>query len=84
MPDVEADESDDEIKDRDTATLKKHVAMLEEHFDSVQIICTRREEAGTIRADWGSGNWYARYGSVREWVLKEEEIERDKYRSKGE
>ena len=27
---------------------------------------------GTICVQHGEGNWFARYGSVREWVIKRE------------
>lgn len=84
--DVE-DDSDDEIevqKQRDLSVLEKHVAMLEEHFDTVQIICTRQHDKGTFQSDLGGGNWYARYGSTREWVMRQEEMERDRCRNKGE
>lgn len=49
---------------------------LGEHFDSVMIFATRHEPAehqGTLTFRWGSGNWYARYGHVREWLIREEE-----------
>lgn len=43
-------------------------AVLCEHCDSVQIIVTYRDgkEAGAFGR--GAGNWFARYGSVVDWV----------------
>ena len=74
------DESRSEYEERhekrDLDLLKSHATRLAEHFESVQIFCTRHmpsEVDGTITAAWGEGNWFARYGSVREWVVKEEE-----------
>lgn len=56
--------------------VKSHVAQLSEHFDSVQIVCTKQHEGGTIVVPYGEGNWFARYGSVKEWVVKREEAMR--------
>lgn len=43
--------------------------LLTEHFDSVQIIVTVRNEDGTTGLfAVGNGNIYARYGSVRDWL----------------
>lgn len=47
-------------------------AHLAEHFDTVQIFCTKQRGKNTFTFDTGSGNWYARYGQVREWSLKQE------------
>lgn len=49
--------------------------MLGEHFDSVQIFCTRHEggpDGGTFSTSRGVGNFYARYGQVREWLLEQD------------
>lgn len=49
---------------------------LGEHFDSVQVFATRHEEGtshGTINIHVGVGNWFARFGQVRDWVVKKEE-----------
>lgn len=68
MPDTEESE-----QDRDTELLRKHCALLSEHFDSVQIFVTRTENDGTRSVHHGAGNWYARYGHVQEWLRKENE-----------
>lgn len=61
--------------DPDLAAVKKALQDLGEHFDSVMIFCTRHEgdDRGSARVAKGTGNWYARYGQVREWLVKEEE-----------
>lgn len=71
----DADDEAMEDRQRDLDIIKSHAAQLAEHFDSVQIFCTRHaaEHDGTINAQWGEGNWFARYGSVRDWVVKKEE-----------
>jgi hypothetical protein len=48
--------------------LKKHAAQLAEHFDTVQIFVTHQEGEITTSAIEGAGNWFARYGQVRQWV----------------
>lgn len=70
------EDENQEQEDRDTAIIKSHVAQLSEHFETVQIFCTRHMPAeldGTVCVQWGAGNWYARYGGIKEWVFKREE-----------
>ncbi len=57
------------------ALLEKHAQDLGEHFDSVQIFATRHDasEGGTINLSYGSGNWFARYGQVADWITKSAE-----------
>jgi hypothetical protein len=60
----------------DLAMLKTHANQLAEHFDSVQIFATRHEagtEDGTVTVNHGTGNWFARYGQIVEWVTKKRE-----------
>lgn len=73
----------DETEDRELAIIQKHVDALGEHFDSVQIFVTRHDAAiedGTVSANLGSGNWFARYGQTREWVVKNDERARESVR----
>jgi hypothetical protein len=51
--------------------VKKAVADLSEHFDSVQVFCSRYvggEDGGTLPVVEGRGNWFARFGQTFEWV----------------
>lgn len=75
-----------EQEDKDVSILKSHAAQLAEHFDSVQILVTRHspEDDGTINVAWGAGNWFARIGQVREWLLKKDEESRVEARRKQE
>jgi hypothetical protein len=60
-------------KDADTAMLQKHVDQLIEHFDSVQIFCTKASEDGsgrTVNANCGGGNCFASYGQIRHWIIE--------------
>jgi hypothetical protein len=61
---------EDEQRERDIARLDAAAQLLMEHFDSVQIFATRYDgyQRGTAGASAGRGNWYARYGAVKEWV----------------
>lgn len=55
------------------AKIKDAIAPMMEHFESVQVIAVRRRENGwTQTLRWGQGDWYARYGAVRGWLLEEE------------
>lgn len=62
--------------DKDIAIVKSHLEKLGEHFDSVHIFASRHEsgiEDGTVSVNLGSGNWFARYGQVKEWTIKQDE-----------
>jgi hypothetical protein len=48
------------------------MAQLSDHFDTVQIFCTVKEEDQTLSVFDGSGNWYARYGQIVSWLKTEE------------
>ena len=55
--------------------VNKLVAELGEHYDTVQVFVTRHEsgeQRGTVHAEAGLGNWYARYGQIKEWVVRQE------------
>ena len=66
--------------DKDMEILDHHVRILRTTFDSVQVFVTRHEEGikQTINANAGGGNWYARYGNVKSWVIAQ-----DAYTSKA-
>lgn len=62
--------------DHDLKMVREAAERLGEHFDSVQILTTRHEpgtEDGTVNVNYGVGNWFTRYGQVREWLIKCEE-----------
>jgi len=65
--------SESEQQRADMERVRKVLTELGEHFDSVQIFCTRHESGeldGTVYLHLGTGNWFARYGQVREWCVK--------------
>lgn len=70
--DIEAAE---ERHDDDMKIIGRHVAALMEHFDTVQVFCTRHNNADENKtaANKGDGNWFARYGQVKEWFVKQEQ-----------
>jgi len=64
------------IDNPDVAMVRQHAEQLGEHFDSVQIFATRHEPGslgGTVTVHLGVGNYYARYGQVCEWMVKQDE-----------
>jgi hypothetical protein len=77
--DVEDGRSDDE------KLIDRHLAMLMEHFDAVQIFCTRNvpdasEPGGggvTFNFARGLGNWFSRYGHVVDWLTKQDQRSRN-------
>ncbi len=76
--DPDDDRDPDEVqRDRDLAIVKRHARSLMECFENVQIFATRHNPdgdsgGGTIAVNWGLGNWYARFGQVREWMIQEQ------------
>jgi hypothetical protein len=70
----------------DTEDLKRVQAALDtlsEHFDTVHVFATRHEsgeQGGTVNVNLGVGNWFARYGQIQEWLVKQEEVTRQAQR----
>jgi hypothetical protein len=63
-------------EDVDMKRIQDALDSLSEHYDSVHIFATRHEaetEKGTVSVQKGFGNWFARFGQVREWLLKQDE-----------
>lgn len=59
----------------DMELVERHVQALGEHFDTVQIFCTRHEpyeKEGTVSVNLGEGNWHARYGQVAQWMIRQD------------
>jgi len=61
------------------------IAQLMEHYDHVQVFATRSEghSGGTSHIVRGAGNPFARYGHVRSWLTKEDEIARQEARTQS-
>lgn len=62
--------------DIDKQRINAALDQLGEHYDAVQIFCSRHEsgeEGGSIHFSFGCGNWFARYGQIRNWLVAEEE-----------
>lgn len=59
----------------DHNVVAKAIDNLGEHFDTVQIFCTRNgiEDQSLINVTAGSGSWYARYGQIKDFMLRCEE-----------
>lgn len=67
------------MMDDDLSRVQDSLNILSEHFDSVHIFATRHEpeiEDGTVSVNRGVGNWYARYGQISEWMVKQDEFNR--------
>lgn len=71
-------------RDADHERMIAAVTDLMEHFETVQIFVTRvteRDEGGgTMNANYGGGNWFARFGQVDAWLIKEKETLRESVR----
>jgi hypothetical protein len=69
----------------DMKLLEEAAAKLGEHFDAVQILATRHDHEldGTVNVSFGMGNFFARYGHCRDWVVSQEERTRADVREEG-
>lgn len=56
-----------------TKLLQSAVDKLGEHFDAVQILVSYNKEGDTAGGFRGTGNWYARIGLAREFLLQDEQ-----------
>ncbi len=60
----------------DLERVKAACRTLGDYFDTVQIFATRHEafkHDGTVNVAYGEGNWFARYGLIAEWMLRQDE-----------
>ena len=74
-------------KDNELAlkAMEEALAKLRDHFENVQIFCSRLDPDGscdTQRLILGKGNMYARVGQVRDWLTMAEEQTREEAREK--
>jgi hypothetical protein len=72
------------MSEEDEKRVRTAVQTLAEFFDTVQIFCTRQEntEGGTIHVQRGEGNWFARVGQTRDWLLHHDEVTREQARKR--
>lgn len=59
--------------DEQRERIQRIVAQLQEHCDSVQVFATFRYDGETAGISVGSGNWYARLGQIKDWLLRLDE-----------
>ena len=62
----------------DLRIIEDRIAVLMEHFDSVQVFATRQDGSVTRYTTAGRGNYCSRYGHVRLWVKREESLEAER------
>ena len=68
-------------KEKLKSMVREAVVKLSEHCDSIRIIVTKQcvdgETDSTTLIDNGSGNFYAQLASVREWLVIQEQYQRN-------
>lgn len=64
----------DEQRDKKLELIKNQVRILMDSFDTVMIFATKHdpESENTTMFNQGSGNYFARYGQVKDWINHEE------------
>jgi hypothetical protein len=75
MPDTEPDQDD---TDEGQAAVGEALNLLSRHYDCATIFVSRYDptESNTHSGWRGFGNWFARFGQIREWLIKREAIAR--------
>lgn len=67
--------------------VREAVQKISEHVDAVTVFVTKKRENGndgTWRMAFGAGNYYARYGQIKQWVIFADEEVKVDCRSSGE
>lgn len=58
-------------------------SMLEHHLVNIRVFITKTEEGQAKLYDYGGGDWYAIYGGVREWLIKQDERSKEMVRAES-
>lgn len=61
-------EREDRQADKKYALLENQARLLMQSFETIQIFATKHEGNNTRHYIFGSGNWCARYGQIRQWI----------------
>lgn len=58
--------------------IDKALQNLREYFETVQILCTSLlpDDGKTRFWQRGSGNWFARVGQIKDWIIRQDEESR--------
>lgn len=67
-----------EQRDKKLALIRNQVNLLMASFDTVHIFATKFEGENTSNFQCGDGNWFARYGHIKQWIIQEERPEEPK------
>lgn len=69
----------------DSERVESAIQMLSEHFDTVQIFVTRHDgNVGTASTIMGIGNWFARVGQARDWLVEQEALTKNNILQKND
>lgn len=65
---------DDELRAAEIEAQDRALDLLNEHYENITIFASRFDPAtGHTLSTWrGRGNWHARHGQIREWVIKQD------------
>ena len=76
---------DDEMMADDIAVIDAAIDTLTCHFENITIFASRHDPStGNTLSTWrGRGNWHARHGHVREWLIKQDEQARIEMRAEA-
>lgn len=67
----------DEERQKKLELLKNQCKVLAASFDAVQIYASKDDGDATHSWSWGFGNYNARYGHVRRWLVNQDGEEMD-------
>jgi hypothetical protein len=84
MQDINADNDNQDSSidpDEKMQLLDRAITMLSEHFDNIQILASSIDENGdTLSFQRGRGNWHARLGQMRAFLICQDESYREQER----
>lgn len=64
----------DEQREKKLELIRNQAKILSPSFDTVMIFATKYdpETGDTSQFNFGIGNWFARYGQVKDWIIAED------------
>lgn len=62
--------------------LKNQCEFLKTSFDTIHIFATKYSDDDTASFQVGIGNWKARIGQIKDWIIEQDEMTRENARKK--
>lgn len=73
---------DEKQSEKKLEMLKNQCTFLKNSFDTIHIFATKCTNDDTVSFNVGVGNWKARIGQIKDWVIEQDERTREDARKK--